>query len=56
MLTSKQTELPGLTIKELLIEGVYIDVSLDEEKCLICCSFNPNKIIISKHLYMLDVV
>ena len=33
-----------------LIEGFYVETSLRKQKWLICCSCNPNKHIISKHI------
>ena len=35
-------------------EGFYVEINLRKQKCLICCSYNPNKHNISKHIEALS--
>ena len=36
------------------IEGFYVEINLRKQKWLICCSYNPNKHYISKHIEALS--
>ena len=36
------------------IEGFYVEINLRKQKWLICCSYNPNKHNISKHIEALS--
>ena len=36
------------------IEGFYVEINLGKQKWLICCSYNPNKHNISKHIEVLS--
>ena len=32
------------------IEAFFIEINIKGNKCLICCSYNPNRVFVSEHL------
>ena len=42
-----------LSIESLPIAGFYAETNFQKKKCLLCCSYNPNKNAIKSHLEIL---
>ena len=39
-----------LSTKDKLIKALYFEISFHKKKWVVCCSYNPNKNIISRYL------
>ena len=46
-----QDDIPSKLIEsKMTIEGLFVEINLRKKKWLLCCSYNPEKSLISNHL------
>ena len=43
----------NLSTESLPMEGLYVEINLQKKKCLLCCSYTPNRNVIKSHLEIL---
>ena len=58
LLVYVREDIPSHILKTRLIslEALFIEINLRKKKWLLCCSYNPHKSLISKHLNEIQVV